>query len=165
MEYIFLDKETFLKNPNYWEDIILEFHKNNGCYYKKEDFHLKQAIEEWGTNYVIALENNKIVCLARYALVYGRKTIYMLRQIDTLKEWQGKGIATNAILFAHKNFEKTKATKLIAAVDSGNIASIKLHKKCGYEEKQPPLYIKNDKNRFWQGALYFEKTIEKNYEL
>jgi len=165
MEYIYLDKDLYLTNPDLYEDLIYDFHNNNGSHYKKGDLNLYPAITEWGGCFVIAVENNKAVCLARIAVVYGRKTIYMLRQIDTLPEYKGQGIATNVVNFACESLTKTNATKLISAVHSGNLASIKLHTKCGFTLKEPPSYIKNDKHRFWTGALYFEKPIEKNYDL
>lgn len=107
-------------------------------------------------------ENNDVVCWSRVARPWDRKTIYIIRQIETKNEEKGKGFAKICYSAIEKYLsEIDDAKKLVAFVDDDNIASIKLHQNTGFERNSnPSKYLKNLYG--WDSAIMYEKKINQN---
>ena len=160
-EVFIIDKEIFNKNQKYYEDLIINFYKDNGQNYTKKSLNIKRQINIGGVFYSCYLKNNKILCLARLAKLYINykqlKTFYILRQIDTLVDFRKQGLAEKVLKSAFDYLRTKKAKKVVSMVDESNFASIKLHKKFGFLEKEPTKSFKNS-NYYWE-AKYLEKQI------
>ena len=104
-------------------------------------------------------ENNKVASWCRVAKPWDRKTIYVIRQIETAEKYKGKGYASACYQAIEKHLSQIdSARKIIAFVDDENIQSIKLHEKLGYSKsKNASKYLSNLYG--WESALMFEKEI------
>lgn len=108
-------------------------------------------------------EINNAVCWCRVAKPWDRKTIYVIRQIETAEQYKGKGYASACYKAVEKYIAQLdNSRKIIAFVDDENIQSIKLHEKLGYSiSHNPSKYLYNLYG--WESALMFEKDITKEY--
>ena len=104
-------------------------------------------------------ENNKAVSWCRVAKPWDRKTIYVVRQVETAEKCQGKGYASACYQSVEKYLSQIdSARKIVAFVDDENIQSIKFHEKLGYTKSQnASKYLSNLYG--WASASMYEKAI------
>lgn len=92
-----------------------------------------------------------------------RKTIYVIRQVETDEKHRCKGYASACYQAIEKYISQIdSARKMIAFVDNENTKSIKFHKKAGFSKsKKTSKYLTNLYG--WKSAIMFEKIINKKY--
>lgn len=160
MQSLILDKEKYVLNKEYYDNLIYQFYFDlEGVWYSKDDIDIEDMLVNKPNFYSATLLDKKIVCLCRFVEMDCVKNTYIVRQIDTLNNYKNKGLATNTLLQVDKYLKEKNIDKLIAAVDEKNFASINLHKKCKFINKPRPDYLKDDDYWFWDTALYFEKKL------
>lgn len=151
-----IDENTFFDNKTKYIDLIGSFYKNNGDNFK--DLNIEDMIKNKHVCYGVILTDDKIVCLCRFAKVYDRKTIYCIRQINTLKEYQNKGYAVMCYETIQNYLQTKNAKRLISFVANDNFNSQRLHEKCNYKKIQPTKTIKNT-NYYFDNSICYEKKI------
>ncbi len=146
-----LNEKLFVKSmqnfyPDMTSEIMLSTIKNNCFYCFAFD------------------ENDKAVSWCRVAKPWDKKTIYIIRQIETAEKSKGKGYASNCYQAVEKYLSQIdNAKKIIAFVDNKNVESIKFHEKSGYSKSlKTSKYLSNLYG--WDSALMFEKVIHKGKE-
>ena len=108
--------------------------------------------------YTATLLDENVVSLARFAKVVDRKTIFIVRQVSTLKEHQDKGYAKKCIEAGYDYIKSKGGKKIYNSVNKDNIASIKLHKKCGFRMGTPTKHMIKW-GYCWEDAYMFEKDL------
>lgn len=160
MEKILLiTKENFKDNPLFYEDLIFDFYRNNNEFYPRERLNIADMIFNRNVFYTALLVDDKIVSLARFAKVVERKTIFMVRQITTLREYQGKGYGPKCIEAGYDYVRQQGGKKLCNVVDKDNVASIKMHEKCGFKLSRPTKHLEKY-DYYWEGAYLYEKDLD-----
>ena len=154
MKTIIVDKQTFLKNPKFFVKTMQEFDSNI-----TEESMLRTI--EFNSFYFFAFDDNGVVSWGRCAKTYGRKTMWCIRQIETKKEYQGKGYA-GLLYRACEDYlsRDTKSKRIYTFVDSENEKSIRFHEKMGYE-RVGTVSKEIREMHGWDSAIMFEKRIEK----
>lgn len=105
--------------------------------------------------------NLVIMGKSRCGKTYGRKTMWCIRQIDTKKEYQGKGYAGLLYRPCEDYLSRdTKEKRIYAFVDSENEKSIQFHEKMGYKRVEKVSKEIREMHG-WDSAIMFEKRIEK----
>ena len=155
MKTIIADKQTFIKNPKFFVKTMREFDSNI-----TEESMLRTI--EFNSFYFFAFDDNdNVMSWGRCAKTYGRKTMWCIRQIETKKEYQGKGYA-GLLYRACEDYlsQDINAKRIYAFVDSENEKSIQFHEKMGYERVEKVSKEIREMHG-WDSAIMFEKRIEK----
>ncbi len=151
-----LDKQLFFKDKERYLSLINSFYKANG-----DDFsnlNIEEMIVNKNVFYSLVMNGNNVVCLCRFAKMCDRKTMYCIRQINTLENYQHKGYAVmcySAIL----NYVKSQGgRRIVSFVANGNKHSQELHRKCGYKEIIPSKVLKKT-NYYFEDSCCYEKHV------
>ncbi len=162
MQALIINEEKFNTSPQFYEDLIITFYHNNGDEFTKDELKIPTQLKN-GVFYSVVINNGKIVSLARLSTIIiggkARKTIYMLRQIDTLKEFRNKGYASCVIHNAVDYLSKMGYKRLLSIVDASNVSSMQLHLKNGFKISKPSKTFQKS-HYYWDGE-YFEKFLDK----
>lgn len=155
MKSIIVDKQTFLKNPDFFVNGMLQFDDE----ITKED--MLRTIEFNGFYFFAFDDDDKLAAWGRCAKTYGRKTMWCIRQIQTKEEYQRQGYAE----LLYKECEKfltnnTSVKRIYAFVDENNFKSIKFHEKMGYDRVER---VSKEIRQMhgWDSAIMFEKKINR----
>ena len=151
-----LDKDVFLKNENKYLDLINSFYKSNGDSYEK--LNIEDMIINKNVFYGLVMKDEDIICLCRFAQMYDRKTIYCIRQINTLVEYSHKGFAALCYDTIQEYVKSKGGRKIISFVASDNINSKNLHRKCGYSSVLPNKTLRAT-NYYFEDSICYEKKI------
>lgn len=155
MKTIIVDKQTFINNPKFFVKTMQEFDSD----ITKDD--MLRTIEFNGF-YFFAFDNGDVVSWGRCAKTYRRKTMWCIRQIETKKQYQGKGYAGLLYSVCEDYLRKNTQAKIIYTfVDTKNEKSLNFHKKMGYER------VENVSKEIrelhgWDSAIMFEKLIQRD---
>lgn len=141
------------------------FNKNEKLSLKLIDTLMPGAISDLnfqlngGVIFVVITHNNEPATIGRFCPVDNRKYMYIVRQIDTLPNHQGKGLGTlcleNGCKFLLKNYA---CKRVISSVDNENIASQRMHEKAGFTKLEKSFYTKTRYS--WNGAYIYRKDIK-----
>lgn len=151
-----IDKNSYLKNKKKIEKMIYEFYKNNGDSYS--NLNIEDMVMNKNVFYCIVMDLENVVCLCRFAKMFDRETMYCIRQINTLKQYQHKGYAIQCYDTIQKYLKNKNARKILSFVKKENVNSISLHKKCGYEKIIPNKSTRKT-NYYFDGCICFCKKI------
>lgn len=152
---IFIDKDKFNSNPDCYIQLITQILPFDTL--EPED--IREHVNNDGY-FCLLLVGDDVASICRISPVDKKEKIYINRPIVTSEEYQGMGYATMCLLESEKHLQALGCKKLISFVDKGNIASISLHKKAGYEIVQCDSIYK--KSRYaWATAIMFEKVLGK----
>lgn len=157
MNCVVINKDEYLENIDFYTDIISLFYDDIN-----KDTILKNF--EYGSLYCFVLdEKDNPASICRFTKAYNRETIYVIRQIDTLKEYQGRGFASLCLKSVEQYLSGIEKAKIIVSfVDDENQASINLHEKCGFNKAEKISgYLQMLYG--WDSAYMFEKTIDKSF--
>ncbi len=110
-------------------------------------------------------DNDEIITWCRVAKPWDRKTIYVIRQVETKDQFKGKGYASLCYFAVEEYISKIdNARKIISFVDDENVSSIKLHEKLGYTKNyNASKYLRELYG--WNSAIMFEKKIVKQLSI
>lgn len=104
-------------------------------------------------------DNNEVVSWCRVAKPWNRKTIYVIRQIETKEKFKRKGYAEICYSEAEKYISTlNNAKKIITFVDNENTPSIRFHEKNGYVRTENTSKYLIDLYG-WNSAIMFEKKV------
>lgn len=161
IQTLIIDLEKFNTDPKFFEDLIMNFYHNNGDNFTREELKISTQLNN-GVFYSVAINDGQILSLARLSTVEVggsvRKTMIILRQIDTLKAFRNKGYASNVIQNVVEYLKNTKCKKILSMAYADNSASIQMHLKNGFKICKPTKSFQ--KTRYYFDGVYFEKELQ-----
>lgn len=157
MRSIIVNKKNYDENK---ENVVNVLH----IFYPDDQININdifKTLQNEGAFYCFLIDdNNEVVSYCRGVKVWNRKTFFVIRQVETLDKYKGKGYAGKCYKAAEDYISKfySNTKKIIAFVDNENHSSVRFHEKNGY--------ILNDKASEylrtlygWKSAFMFEKNV------
>ena len=139
----------------------MDFYRENGDKFTKEELKISTQLNN-GVFYSVAMTDGQIVSLARLSTIEiggnVRKTMYMLRQIDTLKAFRNKGYASSVIQNAVEYLKNLGCKTILSIAATSNTSSIQMHLKNGFDICKPTKSFQ--KSRYYWDGVYFEKELD-----
>ena len=102
---------------------------------------------------LIALENNKVVGILMYSRDYSHYANYC-QDLFVVKEYRNKGIASlllKKFIYISRKEQPRKQKYVLSSTDTKNIASIRLHKRVGFNKIGTVKYLHYGKDEVFFG--------------